>query len=123
MIHFNIEEISGKTINEGIHERVIKILASKSSTIKRDGFTVGVSIINTCKVHEDHKHEEFEELIVVLEGEGIARISGEEFKIIPGSVIEVKKNEFHGFVNSGCKDLKLLWIYNPPGEENKFLDR
>lgn len=121
-MHFtSLEEIDGITINEGLNERTIKILASHSSIINRDKFTAGVSIIGPGKIHEEHAHDANQELIVVMGGQGVAKISGREFDIRFGSVIGLDRGEPHAFVNTGATELTLLWIYDPPGAENKFI--
>jgi quercetin dioxygenase-like cupin family protein len=118
--HFKLDEVAGVTINQQINERRIKLLASPTSSIKRHQFSVGVSIVEPGKIHEKHKHDESEELIVVIGGEGLAEIAGQEFAIGYGSVIGIDRGESHGFVNTGQSALVLLWIYDPPGAERKF---
>lgn len=51
MQHFKLDDIAGITINEQISERRIKLLASPTSNIKRQHFSVGVSIVEPGKVH------------------------------------------------------------------------
>jgi len=116
-----IEHVKGKVINEGVNEREVRLLASPYSQIKREDFSVGVTIIQPGHVHEEHRHVDHQELIVVLGGEGIARVSGEEFIVSRGCVIDLEKNEPHKFINNGESNLELLWIYSPPGPEKKFL--
>ena len=118
---FHLNGIKGKIINKGVYEREIKILSSPSSTIKRLDFTVGISIIGPGKMHEKHKHSKNEELIIVIKGKGLAKIANRQFEICTGSVIGLGKNEPHEFINTGTIDLQLLWIYSPPGAEEKFL--
>lgn len=120
MQHFTIDEVAGVTINENINERLIKLLASPISDIRREQFSVGLSIIAPGRVHEEHKHDESEELIVVVGGQGQAKVAGQEFSIAYGSVIDINRGESHGFVNTGQSTLVLLWIYAPPGAEKKF---
>jgi mannose-6-phosphate isomerase-like protein (cupin superfamily) len=119
--HFKLDEVSGVTINQQINERRIKLLASPVSEIRRQNFSVGVSIVAPGKVHEEHQHDASEELIVVIGGEGQAKIAGQEFAIGYGSVIDIGKGESHGFVNPSQSPLVLLWIYDPPGAEKKFV--
>jgi quercetin dioxygenase-like cupin family protein len=120
MRHFKLDEVAGVTINQQINERRIKLLASPVSDVRREQFSVGVSIVEPGKVHEEHAHDGSEELIVVIGGEGWAKIAGQEFAIGYGSVIDIDRGEPHGFVNTGRSPLVLLWIYDPPGAERKF---
>ena len=39
-----------------------------------------------------------------------------------GDLIAIEKGEPHQFRNTGAEQLRLLWIYSPPGPEKKFLD-
>jgi transketolase C-terminal domain/subunit len=93
------------------------------ASIKRQQFSVGMSLIEPGKIHEEHKHDGNEELIVVMGGEGMAKIAGREFAVGYGSVIAIDPGEYHGFVNTGHQPLILLWIYDPPGAESKFVTR
>ncbi len=121
MKYFKLDDVAGVTINQQINERQIKLLASPVSSVRREQFSVGVSIIEPGRIHEQHKHDGSQELIVVIGGEGLATIAGQEFAIGLGSVISIDRGESHGFVNTGGSALTLLWIYDPPGAESKFL--
>ena len=123
MQHFSLDDVAGVTINKQINERRIKVLASPTSSIKRQQFSVGMSLIEPGKIHEEHKHDGNEELIVVMGGEGMAKIAGQEFAVGYGSVIAIDPGDYHGFVNTGHQPLILLWIYDPPGAESKFATR
>lgn len=120
ILKIKLEDIAGKIINEGENERTIKMLASLKSNIKREDFSVGVSIISPGKVHEEHFHSGSKEIIFVLAGEGIGKISGQELCLEVGDIIDIGDAEPHGFINTGDEDLKLLWIYSPPGPELRF---
>ena len=121
--HFKIDEVTGVTINEHTNERLIKLLASPISDVKRQQFSVGLSIIEPGRIHEEHKHDTSEELIVVIAGHGLARIACQEFPISYGSVIDISQGEPHGFANTGQSILTLLWIYDPPGAEKRFVSK
>jgi quercetin dioxygenase-like cupin family protein len=121
MKYFKLDDVAGVTINQQINERQIKLLASPVSSIQRQQFSVGVSIVAPGRIHEQHKHEGSQELIVVIGGEGLAQIAGQEFAIGYGGVISIERGESHGFVNTGKSALTLLWIYDPPGAESKFI--
>lgn len=119
----NIASFVGKSINDdSIHQRVVRILASPHSPISREHYSVGMSAIPSGHVHEEHAHEHNRELIVVLQGSGKGVIAGETFTVSAGSVIAIEPGEAHTFSNTGDEDLQLLWIYDPPGAEARFLD-
>lgn len=123
MRHCKLDEVAGVIINKQINERRIKLLASPNSAIKREQFSVGVSIVEPGRIHEEHKHDQSEEMIVVISGEGQTKIAGHEFAVGYGSVIDIDRGEPHGFVNTGQAPLTLLWIYDPPGAESKFISK
>jgi len=71
-----------------------------------------------------HVHDESEDLIFVLEGDGVIRLDDKEFPIEPGDVILVSAGEFHGTV-AGPNGLTCVSCQAPPdtklytGERNK----
>jgi mannose-6-phosphate isomerase-like protein (cupin superfamily) len=121
--HFAIDDIKGKEINSGtINQRRIKLLASPQSPAKREQYSCGMAIIPAGHIHEEHAHPTSEELIYVVSGTGDAKIGGVEFVVGPGQIIAIDKGEAHQFFNTGPDELRLLWIYAPPGPEIRFLD-
>ncbi len=56
----------------------------------------------------DHKHENDEEIYVVLEGKGIMHLDGNSFEVKSGSVIRNKPYGTHGLVNTGDSDMRVL---------------
>jgi transketolase len=123
MRHLKIDDVTSVTINKDINERRIKLLASPISSISRQQFSVGVSIVGPGKIHEEHRHEGSEEIVICIGGEGLAKIAGHEFPVGYGSVIGIDQGEPHQFLNTGQQPLTLLWIYDPPGAERKFVPK
>lgn len=121
MIKYSIDSKKGIFINKNKYIREIKLFTSPKSEIKREDFALGMTIIGVNKRHEVHAHVENKEIIVVYEGIGEAIIDGNIVSIEKDDIIEIEKNESHGFINTGNKELKLLWIYSPPGvADEKF---
>ena len=123
MRHFRIDGIVGSTINEEIDEWRIKLLASSFSPVGSPHFSVDISIVGPGIIHEEHQNKQSEELVVVIGGEGLAKIAGQMFPVIHGSVIEISCGESHQFFNTGQHPLKLLWIYEPPDSERRFAEK
>jgi len=124
MQRLNIDEIPGTVINQGINQREVKLLASPNSQISREGFALGVTIVGAGKIHEEHAHDQNEEIVVILQGKGTAFIGGNEITVKTGDVLGINKLEGHKFINTDTSELQLLWIYSPPGvAEEKFLRR
>lgn len=118
----NINDIKGKVINQNINERTIKLLVSQKSKIKRENFSIGMSIIAPGKVHEKHSHTGSQEIMIVISGKAIGEIAGCKVNLSVGDVVDIGDSESHTFTNISDEDLKLLWIYSPPGTELKFCD-
>ncbi|MCD8084276.1 MAG: cupin domain-containing protein [Clostridiales bacterium] len=122
MRKFSVDEVKGVVINEGtVHERCVKLLASPDCLVKREGYACGMAVIDPGQIHEEHAHDQSQELILVFRGTGIGRIAGEEISLAPGDLIAIEKGEPHTFSNTGSETLYLYWIYSPPGAEKKFL--
>lgn len=71
-----------------------------------------------------HVHDESEDLIIVLEGDGVIRLDDKEYPIEPGDVIHISAGEFHGTV-AGPNGLTCVSCQAPPdaklytGERNR----
>lgn len=123
MQQFSVDDIKGKVINSGtINERRIKLFASPDARVKRNDYGCGMAIIDPGQVHEEHAHPTSEELILVVQGVGTARIGGKDITVKPMDIVGIDKGEPHTFTNTGNEQLKLYWVYSPPGPEKKFLD-
>lgn len=124
MIKFHIDENQGTYIGIDEYRRNVKLFSSTNSIIKTKDFALGMTVIEPGQKHEEHSHDGNEEVMIIYEGEGIASINGENNIVKKGDIINVEKNEAHGFTNTGKTDFKILWIYYPQGAaEEKFLIR
>jgi mannose-6-phosphate isomerase-like protein (cupin superfamily) len=57
-----------------------------------------------------HKHGENEEMYVVLEGQGLMKIEGEEIAVNKGDMILNPVGGSHGLVNNSREDIDILVI-------------
>ena len=123
MQQYAIKDVKGVQINEGtIHERCIKLFASSDPRAKiQRPYGCGMTIMEPGQVHEEHAHPDSEEMILVVQGTGTARIGGKEITIAPMEVIGIDKGEPHTFANTGDTHLCMYWVYTPPGPETKFI--
>lgn len=60
---------------------------------------------------------EVDQVLVFVDGEGEAVLSGKTSKVAAGHLVEVPARTKHNFINTGRKPLKLYTIYAPPEEE------
>ncbi len=118
----SMTELAGVLYNTGVNERILKVVASPLSEIKRDNITVGLTFMSPGKIHEEHAHENSQELITIVRGEADVRIAGVEMHLNAGDIVSIDKGDPHTLTNSGAEDLVILWIYDPPGPEKKTFD-
>lgn len=57
-----------------------------------------------------HTHGDDEEIYLVLEGQGVMHLDGDEFRVGPGSVIKNRRFGRHGLRNDGDSPLRLFVV-------------
>jgi mannose-6-phosphate isomerase-like protein (cupin superfamily) len=62
-----------------------------------------------AEVHDDH-----DQILVFVEGEGQAVIDGETLDVKANDLVFVHAGVKHNFINSGSTPLKLYTVYAPP---------
>jgi quercetin dioxygenase-like cupin family protein len=62
----------------------------------------------------DHFHR-YDEVIYVLEGEGLLHIGGETAALRPGSCVHLPRTLVHCLENSGGRELRVLGVFRPAG--------
>jgi oxalate decarboxylase/phosphoglucose isomerase-like protein (cupin superfamily) len=82
--------------------------------------TAGVVTLEPGKGHQRHNHPGVEEVLYVLEGEGMQMVDlgGEERRTVQaGMMIHIPADIYHETINTGDQPMKLLAVYSPPGPE------
>lgn len=80
--------------------------------------TVGEVVINPTRGHALHTHPESDEVLYVIEGEGVQTVGDSgEFPVTGGDHIFVPKGIEHSTFNTGWRQLRLLAVYSPGGAE------
>lgn len=59
-------------------------------------------------------HDDVDQVLVCVEGEGLAVLGGERSAVHPGHLVHVPAGARHNLVNAGPVDLKLYTVYAPP---------
>ena len=59
-------------------------------------------------------HDRVDQVLVCVEGEGLAVLEGERSPVHPGHLVHVPAGTRHNLVNAGAADLKLYTVYAPP---------
>ena len=70
--------------------------------------------------HQRHNHPGVEEILYVIEGEGIQMVDlGKEERrtVRAGTMIHIPADIYHETINTGDRPMKLLAVYSPPGPE------
>jgi len=62
----------------------------------------------------DNVHEESDQWLYVVSGDGKAVIEGKEVKIENGDLLLIEKGETHEIINEGKAPLRTFSIYAPP---------
>ncbi len=85
-----------------------------------DDFSSGIQLLPPgCHIRE-HGHERNHELVFVYEGKGTVTIEGETTPLEPGSAVLFGRYARHRIDNTGDIDMKLFWVFMPPGLEDWF---
>ena len=59
-------------------------------------------------------HEDVDQVLAFVEGEGFAVLEGQRSAVSPGRLVLVPAGTRHNFVNEGSVDLKLYTVYTAP---------
>ncbi len=82
--------------------------------------TAGVVTLDPGKGHQRHNHPGVEEVLYVLEGEGMQMVDlgvEERRTVRAGMMIHIPADIYHETINTGDQPMKLLAVYSPPGPE------
>jgi quercetin dioxygenase-like cupin family protein len=89
----------------------------------RGNFSIGTQTVAPGCFIREHTHAHNEEIIMVLEGRGIARIDGtDEHVIEKGSAVYIGVNRKHHFLNPHAEPMTFLWIMLPGGLDKFFAE-
>lgn len=85
-----------------------------------DTFSSGIQVLPPgCEVRE-HGHRQNHELVFIYEGAGIVEIDGEVHRAVAGTTVLFARNCVHRIQNTGSSDMKMFWVFSPPGLEDWF---
>lgn len=62
----------------------------------------------------EETHHDVDQVLVFVEGEGVAVLEGQRTALTPGHLVHVPAGTRHNFLNEGSVDLKLYTVYAPP---------
>ncbi|MFE7569403.1 cupin domain-containing protein [Streptomyces sp. NPDC057539] len=80
--------------------------------------TAGEVIINPAKGHDLHTHPNSDEVLYVVDGEGVQTVGDSgEFPVKTGDFVFVPRGTVHSTFNTGWRQLRVIAIYTPGGAE------
>jgi quercetin dioxygenase-like cupin family protein len=98
----------------------VRCLLDQAATGAETPFALGTQTVDPgCHVRE-HVHDANEEVILVTEGEGEARIEGATHPMRPGTCFFLGRGRPHSFHNTGAAPLGFMWLILPGGLETFF---
>ncbi|WP_231186401.1 cupin domain-containing protein [Haladaptatus sp. DYF46] len=87
-----------------------------------ESFSVGQVQLEPGKAHERHAHQDSEEVLYFLSGEGIQMIDDKEKTVSAGDVVYIPDGVEHSTENTSWEPLRFLAMYGPPGPESEIQD-
>ena len=85
-----------------------------------DTWSSGIQVMPPGGMVREHGHKQNHELVYVYEGTGEVDINGEVSSFGPGTTILFARNCTHWIKNTGDTDMKMFWVFFPPGLEDWF---
>jgi mannose-6-phosphate isomerase-like protein (cupin superfamily) len=104
------------------HHRELKVLLSPLLEQEVQGLSVGMTILPPGNSTSNHAHESEVEAWLVVQGTGKAVVDGESADVGPETVIFVPPKAEHQLINNGRTELRMFWVYAPPGAEKAVLE-
>lgn len=85
-----------------------------------DDFCAGIQLLPPgCHVRQ-HAHKQNHELVFIYEGTGSVTIDSVTTPLSPGATVLFGRYAQHRIDNTGSVDMKLFWVFSPPGLEDWF---
>ncbi len=96
-------EVSESEMFEGVR---VRILAGRERGARSS--TLGIARLGPKKRIPSHIHPDHEEVILILKGKLLFRMSGEEAEVSPGDAIIVPPRAPHELVNLGDEEAEIV---------------
>lgn len=85
-----------------------------------DSFSAGTQVLPPGRHVREHGHRQNHELVFIYEGEGRCEIEGVVHPLRAGTTVLFGRYARHIIENTGSVDMKLHWVFFPPGLEDWF---
>jgi quercetin dioxygenase-like cupin family protein len=100
----------------------VRNIFSRRALGAQNDFSVGTQTVAPGCFIREHTHAHNEEIIYVVEGNGVARIDGVEHPLQKGSAVYIGVNRKHHFLNPHAEPMTFLWIMMPGGLDAFFAE-
>ncbi|HYE55548.1 MAG TPA: cupin domain-containing protein [Chitinophagaceae bacterium] len=117
----------GFVINEEDQETYLIGPRRAPVTIMVDKSRKNVNSFSLCReeiVPQDgipvHKHLNEDELIYIQYGSGVFTLGEQQYQVKAGSAMYVPKGIWHGIMNNGTENIRMVFSFTPSGFENYF---
>ena len=113
---FRFDEIQSVDRGEGISTRPMVSKAAGAT-----GLSNGVTTFPPGAAIRLHTHN-CDESVTLIEGVGVAEIEGKQFPVKPFDTTYVPAGVAHRFINTGKKQMRILWNYTSVNVTRTFAD-
>ncbi len=103
------------------YERTLKLLLSPAVHDVNVGMSMGLVTFQPGKCSAPHEHSTEQETWYVISGKGTFRVGDEEAEVEADAVVVSPPRLVHQIVNTGDKELRVLWVFTPAGPETQWL--
>ena len=111
---------AGRSLWQPLPSRGYVTVNLTADNMAYDTFSSGIQLLPPgCEVRE-HGHKQNHELVFIYEGTGFVEIDDVVTDLQPESTVLFARNCVHRLVNTGAVDMKLFWVFMPPGLEDWF---
>ncbi|MDP3703272.1 MAG: cupin domain-containing protein, partial [Candidatus Omnitrophota bacterium] len=97
-------------------EIVIKVDPTRTGS----AFAMGTESLAPGAAIPVHRHVSQDEVWFIHKGQGRATLEGKSMTVLPGVMLYVPRNAWHGLRNTGTGLLQFTWTSAPPGIEEFF---
>jgi len=105
------------------YQRTIRVLIDKES-VGASNFVLGIAELKPGERGEEHYHVGTEEAMYVCHGKGVVAIEGDnEHEVSEGYAVFIPSGKKHQLKNMANENLKVVWVYSPPGQESRWKAR
>jgi mannose-6-phosphate isomerase-like protein (cupin superfamily) len=113
---------------EPAHDEVLKlgppatgeIIIKVDSRRRGTAFAMGTESLAPGAAIPVHRHLHQDEVLFIYKGQGRATLDDKSMTVLPGTMLYVPRQAWHGLRNTGTGLLQFTWTAAPPGIEEFF---